>query len=98
MADHFATDIVEFHRTHQMLTFLCDHYRSIGQSTYLYILLLFIMINFFNTVTLQLMISLVSSLLFAVSLTLLVLGCLLPLAGHTRIIRLLLSFATLMTF
>jgi hypothetical protein len=35
MEDHFATDIVEFERTHQMWSFLCQKYESNGQSTYL---------------------------------------------------------------
>jgi hypothetical protein len=35
MEDHFAADIVEFERTHQMCFFLCQKYKSTGQSTYL---------------------------------------------------------------
>jgi hypothetical protein len=35
MEDHFATDIVDFERTHQMWSFLHQKYESIGQSTYL---------------------------------------------------------------
>jgi len=35
MEDHFTADIVEFEWTHQMWSFLCQIYESIGQSTYL---------------------------------------------------------------
>jgi hypothetical protein len=35
MEDRFATDIVDFERTHQMLSFLRQKYESTGQSTYL---------------------------------------------------------------
>jgi hypothetical protein len=35
MEDHFAVDIVEFERTHQMWSFLRQKYESTGQSTYL---------------------------------------------------------------
>jgi hypothetical protein len=35
MLDHFAADIMEFERTHQMWFFLRQKYKSIGQSTYL---------------------------------------------------------------
>jgi hypothetical protein len=35
MEDHFATDIVDFERTHQMWSFLHQKYESTGQSTYL---------------------------------------------------------------
>jgi hypothetical protein len=35
MEDRFAADIMDFERTHQMLSFLRQKYESIGQSTYL---------------------------------------------------------------
>jgi hypothetical protein len=35
MEDHFAADIMNFERTHQMLSFLCQKYESISQCTYL---------------------------------------------------------------
>jgi hypothetical protein len=35
MEDHFASDIVDFEWTHQILSFLCQKYESTGQSTYL---------------------------------------------------------------
>jgi hypothetical protein len=35
MEDHFAIDIVDFERTHQMWPFLYQKYESTGQSTYL---------------------------------------------------------------
>jgi hypothetical protein len=35
MEDHFAADIMNFERTHQMWSFLCQKYESTGQSTYL---------------------------------------------------------------
>jgi hypothetical protein len=35
MEDHFAADIVDFERTHQMWSFLRQKYESTGQSTYL---------------------------------------------------------------
>jgi hypothetical protein len=35
MEDHFATDIMDFERTHQMWSFLRQKYESTGQSTYL---------------------------------------------------------------
>jgi hypothetical protein len=35
MEDHFAADIMDFERTHQMRSFLCQKYESTGQSTYL---------------------------------------------------------------
>jgi hypothetical protein len=35
MEDHFAADIVEFERTHQIWSFLHRKYESTGQSTYL---------------------------------------------------------------
>jgi hypothetical protein len=35
MEDHFAADIVDFERTHQMWYFLRQKYESTGQSTYL---------------------------------------------------------------
>jgi hypothetical protein len=35
MEDHFATDIVDFKRTHHMWSFLHQKYKSTGQSTYL---------------------------------------------------------------
>jgi uncharacterized protein (DUF1015 family) len=35
MEDHFAADIVEFERTHQMWYFLHQKYESTRQSTYL---------------------------------------------------------------
>jgi hypothetical protein len=35
MEDHFAADIVDFERTHQMCSFLHQKYESTGQSTYL---------------------------------------------------------------
>jgi hypothetical protein len=35
MEDHFAVDIVDFERTHQMWSFLHQKYESNGQSTYL---------------------------------------------------------------
>jgi hypothetical protein len=35
MEDHFAVDIVDFERTHQMWSFLHQKYKSTGQSTYL---------------------------------------------------------------
>jgi hypothetical protein len=61
-------------------------------------LLLFVRSNFFTKVMLQLMLSWISSLLFGVRSTLLVLSCLLPLISHARIRRLPLSFDTPMTF
>jgi hypothetical protein len=60
--------------------------------------LLFARSSFFDRVILQLMISLISFLLFGVSLTLLALSCLLPLASPTKIRWLLLSFIGPMTF
>jgi hypothetical protein len=56
------------------------------------ILLLFIRSSFFDKVTLQLMTSLISFLLFGVSLTLLALSCLLSLASPAEIRRFPLSF------
>jgi hypothetical protein len=35
MEDRFAADIVDFKRTHQMRSFLCQKYESTDQSTYL---------------------------------------------------------------
>jgi hypothetical protein len=35
MEDHFAADIMDFERTHQMWSFLRQKYESTGQSTYL---------------------------------------------------------------
>jgi hypothetical protein len=35
MEDHFAADIMEFERTHQMWSFIHQKYESTGQSTYL---------------------------------------------------------------
>jgi hypothetical protein len=35
MEDRLAADIVEFEQTHQMWSFLCQKYKSTGQSTYL---------------------------------------------------------------
>jgi hypothetical protein len=35
MEDHFAADIVDFERTHQMWSFFRQKYESTGQSTYL---------------------------------------------------------------
>jgi hypothetical protein len=35
MEDHFAADIVDFKRTHQIWSFLHQKYESTGQSTYL---------------------------------------------------------------
>jgi hypothetical protein len=35
MEDHFAADIMDFERTHQMCAFLHQKYESTGQSTYL---------------------------------------------------------------
>jgi hypothetical protein len=35
MEDCFATDIMDFERTHQMWSFLCQKYESTSQSTYL---------------------------------------------------------------
>jgi hypothetical protein len=35
MEDHFAADIMDFERTHQMCSFLHQKYESTGQSTYL---------------------------------------------------------------
>jgi hypothetical protein len=64
----------------------------------LHILLLFVRSTFFDRVTLKLMTSLISFLLFGISLTLLVLSCLLPLASLAEIRWLHLSFIGLMTF
>jgi hypothetical protein len=89
MEDRFTADIVEFDRTHQMWSFRLDS---------LPILLLFVRSSFFNRVTLQLMTSLTSFLLFGVSLTLLALSCLLPLASPAEIKWQHLSFVGLMIF
>jgi hypothetical protein len=62
------------------------------------ILLLFVRSSFFDRVTLQLMTFFISFLLFGVSLTLLVLSCLLPLVSLAEIRRLHLSFIGLTTF
>jgi hypothetical protein len=62
------------------------------------ILLLFIRSSFFDRVTLQLMTFFISFLLFGISLTLLTLSCLLPLASHAEIRRLHLSFIGPTTF
>jgi hypothetical protein len=35
MEDRFVADIMDFERTHQMWSFLCQKYKSTGQSTYL---------------------------------------------------------------
>jgi hypothetical protein len=82
MEDHFAADIVDFERTHQMWSFFI---RSISLLDSLPILLLFIRSSFFARVTLQLRTSLISFLLFGVSLTLLALSCLLPLVSLAEI-------------
>jgi hypothetical protein len=60
-------------------------------------LLLFVRSSFFVRVMILLMLSLISSQLFGVKLTLLVLNCLLPLVIHARTRRLLLSFIACMT-
>jgi hypothetical protein len=62
------------------------------------ILLLFVRSSFFDRVALQLMTFFISFLLFGVSLTLLVLSCLLPLVSLAEIRRLHLSFIGLTTF
>jgi hypothetical protein len=62
------------------------------------ILLLFVRSGFFDKVTLQLMTSLISFLLFGISSILLALSCLLPLASPIEIRRLYLSFIGLTTF
>jgi hypothetical protein len=62
------------------------------------ILLLFIRSSFFDRMTLQLMTSLISFLMFGVSLTLLALSCLLPLVSPVEIRWLHLSFVRPMTF
>jgi hypothetical protein len=56
------------------------------------ILLIFIRSSLFDRVTLQLMISLISFLMFGVGLTLLALSCLLPLISPAEIRRLYFSF------
>jgi hypothetical protein len=60
-------------------------------------LLLFVRSSFFARVMISLMLSLISSLLFGVRLTLLVLSSLLPLVSHAMIRWLLLSFIARMT-
>jgi hypothetical protein len=72
--------------------------RSMSLLDSLPILLLFVKSNFFVRVTLQLRTSLISFLLFGVSLTLLALSCLLPLVSPTEIRQLHLSFIGPTTF
>jgi hypothetical protein len=95
MEDRFAADIVEFEWTHQMWSFLHQKYESTGQSTYLAAIH---QEQLLRRVTLQLMTSFISFLLFGVSLTLLALSCLLPLARLAEIRRLHLSFVRPTTF
>jgi hypothetical protein len=71
---------------------------AMSQLDSLPILLLFIRNSFFDRVTLQLMTSLINSLLFEISSTLLALSCLLAIVSHVGIRRLHMSFVTLITF
>jgi hypothetical protein len=75
----------------------CDLFfvRNMSLLDNLPILLLFVRSSFFDRVTLSLVTSLLSFLLFGVSLTLLTLNCLLPLASSAEIRRLHLSFIRL---
>jgi hypothetical protein len=95
MEDHFAADIVDFEWTHQMWSFVRQKSESIGQSTYLTAIR---QSSFFARVTLQLRTSLISFLLFGVSLTPLALSCLLSLVSPAEIRRLHLSFVGPTTF
>jgi hypothetical protein len=79
---------------------ICGFFFAVYMSPHdsLLFLLLFVRSNFFTRVMIPLMLYSISSLLFGVILTLLILSCLLPPVSHARIRRLLLSFVPRMTF
>jgi hypothetical protein len=94
MEDQFSADIVELEWPQQMWTFFTIAMSPQGS---LLFLLIFVRSSFFARVMIPLLLSLISSLLFGVRLTLLILICLLPLVSHARIRRLLLSLVARMT-
>jgi hypothetical protein len=94
MEDQVSADIVEFERAHRCGLFFVIIMSPLDN---LLFLPLFIRSSFFTRVMLQFMISLLSSLLFGVRSTLLVLSCLLAPVSHARIRRLLMSIVAHMT-
>jgi hypothetical protein len=95
MEDRFAVNIVDFERTHQMWSFLHQKYECTKQTIYLVAIRQEKLLHQGDTTVEDLFISF---LLFGISLTLLVLSCLLPLVSPAKIGQLHLSFIGPTTF